>query len=91
MQETQLAAADPTGWCGITSLCARRDGHLVMAGDARSDSAKRSSFARLSSAAMPGRSAVSARAAPVLVGFAGAIADALTWSSAWAPVVGYHS
>ena len=71
MQNTQFAAADPTGWHGTTILCVRRDGHVAMAGDGQ---------VSLGQTIVKGNAKKVRRLAGgrVMAGFAGATADAFT-------------
>ncbi|MGA3401155.1 MAG: ATP-dependent protease subunit HslV [Acetobacteraceae bacterium] len=72
MQNTQFAAADPTGWHGTTILCVRRDGHVAMAGDGQ---------VSLGQTIIKGNARKVRRigtGGTVLAGFAGATADAFT-------------
>jgi ATP-dependent HslUV protease, peptidase subunit HslV len=72
MQNTSLAAADPTGWHGTTILCVRRDGHVTMAGDGQ---------VSMGQTIVKGNARKVRRigtAGAVLAGFAGATADAFT-------------
>jgi len=72
MQNTMIAAADPTGWHGTTILCVRRDGHVTMAGDGQ---------VSMGQTIVKGNARKVRRigtGGTVLAGFAGATADAFT-------------
>src|ERR1700759_4836304 len=76
MQNTQFAAADPTGWHGTTILCVRRDGHVTMAGDGQVSMGQ--TIVKGNARKVRRIGGTGPGGANVLAGFAGATADAFT-------------